>query len=324
MSGIPTTSEEHKNYTMLGRGPDSSRSFSAPNLSLLQLVRGRKYQRIEDIKRIATKKILDIIIMLPRNNALPYDELISEHAHLRLMLFDPDYYERSSVGSLINAGMAEAAGELVMVIWNGVHINFDATLIETIDRNILCHLPLIQNAKGTSIPSLFVPTPIRKGPRERFIEPLPLLPDEDIHSLLPYDYSGIYVKERFNRSGGFADDISHSYWQKLEFGYRAWLWGERLRYLPGFSLKYSEEKEAEESTPNEDYLRFYLRMIAVVYTGDRAILPLRQFWHYLRAGTRSIFGAWPRFIAERRWVRKYAYHYRSDAPQFVELWGEDI
>ena len=323
MNGTPITSKTHKNYTVLGRGPDSDRSTSS--LSVLQLLRGRKYQRIEDIRKIASGNFFDVIILLPRNDALPYEELVSEYSNLRLMFFDPDYYERSSVGALINAGMAEAAGELVLVSWNGIEINLNEAALAQIRPETLCYVPCVRNSMGAIIPSLHVPAKTGTEGKNRFIEPVAIVPDgREQQSLFPHDYSGIYVKERFDRCGGFDDRMRNTYWQKLEFGCRAWLWGERIEYLAEFQLRYTEEGITEESTPDEDYLRFYLKVIAVSYTGDHAVLFMRQFRHYLRAGKRNIFGALRRFIREKRWVQRHAYNYRFDILHLVELWGENL
>lgn len=320
MSGTPTIFETDKNYTVLGRGPEGGAS-----LSLVQLVRHRKYQRTEDIRKIASGDFADVIVILPRDTILPYEDLVAEYSNLRLLFFDPDYYRQSSIGVLINAGIAEADGEFVAVLWNGVNINLKPDLLKGLGQDILCYLPYVQDNKGRIIPSFFVPTPTEGGKREHFVEPHPILPGaEEEQSLFPYDYSGIYVKERFKRCGGFDNTMLNPYWQKLEFGYRAWLWGERMVHLPGFKIDYSEEMIVEESTPDEDYLKFYLRILAVMYTGDSAKLPMRRFLPYFRAGNKGLLSAWLQFMREKRWVKGHAFNYRLDAPQMVELWGEDI
>ncbi|MGI9255682.1 MAG: hypothetical protein ACR2PY_01960 [Salinispira sp.] len=323
MSGIPTIFDIRKNYTVLGRGPENR--ISRFGLSVLQLVRDRKYQRTEDIRKIASRNFSDVIVMLPRDNILPYEELVSEFSNLRLILFDPHFYRQSSIGALINAGIVEARCEFVALVWNGVNIVFDMKLLQHMDRETLCYLPYIQDNKGRIIPSFFVPTPTKEGRKEHFVEPQPILPSENENqSLFPCDYSGIYVKERFTRCGGFDAHMNNPYWQKLEFGYRARLWGERLQHLPGLKIEYAEELQPEETTPDEDYLRFYLRILAVLYTGDYAKLPIKKFWPYFRAGNCGIPAALRNFMRERHWIKKHAYNYRFDARQMVELWGENV
>jgi hypothetical protein len=325
MNGTRLTSEKSENYTVLGRGPDSSLLKKSRPVSLVNIIRGRKYQRLEDIRHLASLNYFDTIVMLPRDNALPYEELVSEFPNLRLFLFDPPLLEpRRSPGTLINLGIREAAGEVALFCWGGTGVSISQEAVAQLRSSVLCYVPQLRKPGGGLLPSMFVPAGQSEGASAAPIKPVPVIPDgRENESLFPPDYLGLYIKERFTRVGGYDESFSNPYWQKLEFGYRSRLWGERIAYLPGFRVDYHNEPEVEESTPDEDYLRLYLRTQAIRYTGDRAQLPAGRFWAYYRAGNSNLFQAWERFAGERRWVKKHRYHYRFDLRQLVELWGEE-
>jgi hypothetical protein len=325
MNGTRLTSERPDSYTVLGRGPDSSLLGNTRPISAVHIIRGRKYQRLEDIRHLASLKYFDTIVLMPRDNALPYEELVAEFPNLRLFLFDaPAFAGGRSPGSLINLGIREAAGEAVLVSWGGTTVNLEPDSVAGLSGSVLCYVPQLRKPGGALMPSMFVPAGDGQGGPGAPVKPVPVVPDgRENESLFPPDYMALYVKERFSRIGGYDEQFSNPYWQKLEFGYRSRLWGERMRYLPGFRIDYLNQPEVEESTPDEDYLRLYLRTIAIRYTGDRAYLPLGRFWPYYRAGNRNIIRAWESFARERAWVRKHRYNYRFDLRQLIELWGEN-
>lgn len=324
MSGIPSTFNSSRNYTVLGRGPAGRDNSMNYNISVIQLIRGRKYQRVEDIRRLAAKKIADTIVVMPRDASLPLDDLTSEFPHLRIVLFPREmYYDTASAGSLINISMGEAKRDLVCVIWNDMELHLSESAFRGLDPSVLCFLPLLKDSKGNPVPSLFVPAGNPSMKSLTFREPLGILPDgREQESLLAADYCGVYNRQRFIRSGGYDEELTNQHWQKLEFGYRSRLWGERFVSLNALRFQYLETISAEESTPDEDYLRFYLKTLAVRYTGDRAELPWGKFWPFYRAGRIGVFQALDQFRRLRKWVREHRYNFRWDVRQMIELWGE--
>ncbi len=290
----------------------------------MSIIRGRKYQRREDIQDLASLNYFDTIIMLPRDNALRYEELVADHPNIRLFLFDPGFFSTGgSAGTLINLGIREARGEAVLTVWGDSRPSLSDASLRQISSDVLCYAPMLRKPGASVLPSLFIPAKSPGNDPDRPVEPIPVIPDgREQESLFPSDNMALYIKERFLRVGGYDESFRNSYWQRLEFGFRSRLWGEKILYLNGLRVDYLNDPAVEISTPDEDYLKFYLRIMAIRYTGDKATLPVKRFWHFYRAGTVGLLKAWERFSMQRRWVHKHRYHYRFDVRQLVELWGE--
>jgi hypothetical protein len=76
----------------------------------------------------------------------------------------------------------------------------------------------------------------------------------------------------------------------------------------------------EDSTVEESYQRFYLKNIVPVYQGDRAHIPWRRFFRYLFGSGFDLPAAWEEFAEARRWVRRHAARFQSDAQTLMGLW----
>ena len=110
------------------------------------------------------------------------------------------------------------------------------------------------------------------------------------------------------------------YWQKLDFGLRSYLWGEEIRYEPGFHLRYSAEPAAEDSTPDAGYKLFYLKNLAVRFTGDTGIMPRSKFLKYALRSDTGFFYSWKEFREVRRWVTLNRYRFKTDASGLINQW----
>ena len=49
--------------------------------------------------------------------------------------------------------------------------------------------------------------------------------------------------------GGFDPGLANPYWQKLDFGFRAWLWGEEIRVAQALKVSYAEAPDARGRDP---------------------------------------------------------------------------
>ena len=123
-------------------------------------------------------------------------------------------------------------------------------------------------------------------------------------------------------SGGYDGGIANPYWQKLDFGFRSWLWGEEIRLSQALRVAYEEEPPTEDSTPDEDYKWFWLKNLAPVFRGDSAAIPPSRYWAYLRRRGGRPFAAAREFRAAADWVRTNRYRFRSGASSVVDLWEE--
>jgi hypothetical protein len=133
---------------------------------------------------------------------------------------------------------------------------------------------------------------------------------------------GVYDRERFIRLGGFDGTLKNTHWQFMDFGFRAWLWGEEIRSTQMVKISYDGEVPAADNTAEASYRRFYLKNLAPVFRGDYAHLPLRRFPGYFFRSGEDLFAAWEDFSAGRRWVSLNRYRWRNDARTITDRWDE--
>ena len=86
---------------------------------------------------------------------------------------------------------------------------------------------------GEELPTVLSPLPGAGGTFE--VQPSSAGAGEAA-TLAPWDYAGIYRKDKHLAIGGFDPRISESWWQKLDYGMRAWLWGEEIRVHPALKV----------------------------------------------------------------------------------------
>ena len=86
-------------------------------------------------------------------------------------------------------------------------------------------VPVARNTRMEPIPSWQSPA----WKRRRLSLSFRIPQKEGEPTLFPFDFCGIYNREKFAQSGGFDPAIANPYWQKLDFGVRCFLWGEHLR-----------------------------------------------------------------------------------------------
>ena len=242
--------------------------------------------------------------------------LVKKYPQVKFILL----HHKCSIGEMVNLGIAEAQAPLVCILHTDMHIPQQALssrLLERISQqHVLCTLPVLKNRRLETIPSLQVPVFIKKR-----LKPAPFHPLHDgMQSLFPFDYVGIYNKERFRFSGGYDPAIGSTYWQKLDFGLRAALWGEEILVNVALFFQYRAEVPIEETTPNTSYKIFYLKNIALDYRRDQARLGWRKFPHYFFASGTSMLRALQEFKTARQWVRQHRYRFKTDCQKLVAAW----
>jgi hypothetical protein len=106
----------------------------------------------------------------------------------------------------------------------------------------------------------------------------------------------------------------------MDFGFRAHLWGEEIRSTQLIRLSYNGEVPPQDSTVDENHLRFYLKNILPVFSGDAAHIPLRFFPGYFFHSGEDPFQAWDDFSDVRRWVKENKFRFRRDSRSLMDLW----
>ncbi|HUX19740.1 MAG TPA: hypothetical protein VMW69_00785 [Spirochaetia bacterium] len=293
---------------------DRTRKFPVA-LTLLLLNRGgRLYKNtfFTELERLGFSEILSV-----EGPAVSYDveTLARKFTSIRFLVL----HEAASRGEQINIGMDEANGEYVFVMWNDMKIapaSMTSRLIERVRENgSLCTVPLIQNQKLETIPTIMAPAFYNK-----MLKVLPLQPTADgMMSLFPFDYSGIYSKERFVLTGGYDYGLQSPYWQKMDFGFRSYMWGEKIGCNTSLRMSYLGEVPSEDATPDESYKYFFLKNLSIRFSADTGTLPYARFPEYwLKSG--GFFGAMHEFRRARRWVEINKFRFKQDARGITELW----
>jgi hypothetical protein len=182
----------------------------------------------------------------------------------------------------------------------------------------LCTVPVIQNARFETLPTLSAP-----AVKKNTVNTITFGPDKDgLPSLYPFDAVGIYDRDRFIKLGGFDGTLTSFHWQLMDFGFRSHLWGEEIKLSQNIKVTYEGVVPPENYTADSSSLRFYLKNLAPIFRGDYANIPLRRFPAYFRASGKDIFSAWDEFSEGRRWVKVNRFRFKSDARTIAELWND--
>lgn len=319
MSTIPTTLNDRAlPYTVIG-GPKGGGPGAGIPVSVLLLERGGRLYRsevFEELERLGFESVISVEEGPETGDA---SALAQRYPRTRFVILGG----AASPGERVNIGMREAQEPFVLVLWSDMRIQtagLSSRFFEKIAaHNRLCTPPYLQARKGELLPSAITPALERQSLRL-----IPFVPSADgAKSLYPFDYCGIYSREKFVLSGGFDGGISNPYWQKLDFGFRAWLWGEEIRLSQALRVGYEDEPPQEDATPDETYKWFWLKNLAPVFRGDSGAVPGRRYWSYLRSRKGNPFTALSEFKSAAEWVKLNRYRFRSDASSVVDLWEEE-
>jgi hypothetical protein len=226
-------------------------------------------------------------------------------------------------GQGINLAAAELHSPKFLVLWDdqrlpeaGLHTKVQKHWAEFAG---LLLVPELRDAAGREIPGVMVPT--LDGSHLKILA-LPA-EEEGVGTLFGQDYTGLYDREAFLRTGGFDADIGESYWQKLDWGFRCHLWGEDLLASRVFRVELRSPWPTEDQSARAGSLRFYLKNLAIRFAGDHAVLPWNRLFRYWRRSGSTLWACLAEFRQIRRWVAESRYRFRADARLLVERWGAE-
>jgi hypothetical protein len=303
-------------YAVIGGAPKARvRKYLFP-LTIVILNRGGKLFRENALDDLAEQADCEIISIEGPEAAPDIDALAKKYAAVRFLLLQGE----TTTGEKVNLGIEEAQSKLVFVVSSDMHIPrsvISPRILEKIEaRELLCTLPVLKNARLETVPSLQVP-----GYFSRSLKIMPWNPLYDgMKSVFPFDYAGIYHKEKFRFSGGYDGRLRSPYWQKADFGFRSCLWGEELAVNTSIFCQYRREVKVEDNTPDESYKYFYLKNISVEFRRDRGVLGYRKFPTYVFKSGSGFPRAFREFREARRWVWENRYRFKTDARDLVEVW----
>lgn len=310
MSTIPSTSNP-PTYTVIGGEFDDD---PGKRISVIVVGKSDRLSRSEHLGSLVDQGFRDIIAV--EGPAVPYDleALAKGLRYVRFLTVHEDY----SDGRRINLAMSETRHRWVLVIaasTDVVRFPFGAASLQE-RADFVCLAPQLLDDEGNVVPTMV--SPAFRGRRLRLVY---LQPNTDgAPTLFPFNYFGLYDRERFFSVEGYDEQMTDSHYQKLDFGFRAHLWGERIRFDQRIQLRYRHTPVTEDTTPNQDYNRFFLKNLAVRFDRDRGLLPSSQLLPYLfRSGDRFSQGI-RNFREVRAWVRKHQYRFTLEARGLTDLW----
>jgi hypothetical protein len=230
-----------------------------------------------------------------------------------------------NIGEQINLAAAEVDSPLFLVLRSDMKIIAGGTARRLAEREIertdeekrICTVPLIVNSNYEPLPTIASPFTKKRKMRTHLLEPQ----HEGDFCLYPFGGIGIYDLERFIRIGGYDTTINKVYWQLMDFGFRSFLWGEKIKVNLQLKICFDGIMPAEETTVEENYRRFNLKNLAPVYKKDHAHLPYFRFPFFFGNSGLDIFSALKEFKEGRKWVKKNKYRWKFDARGVINNWS---
>ncbi|MBQ6905347.1 MAG: hypothetical protein IJQ27_04660 [Spirochaetia bacterium] len=224
-------------------------------------------------------------------------------------------------GEQINIGISAASYPFVVVIWNDMQLKtlFSPQFISEVeDSGVVCSVPMLYSRHGDLIPS--IPTPASSM---RTVKTIPMTAIETgTRALYPFDYAGIYNKKLFLHAGGYDNDINSSFWQKMDFGFRNWLWGERIVLNASLRIYYTCDFQQDDQTIDQGYRRFYLHNLAVRIKDNLAYLPKTGVFSYIFRSGEGPMVALSEYKEAASWIDQNSTRFMQSGRTLVERWNQ--
>ncbi len=317
MNIIPTTFKNiNTSYTIMG-GKKTGRiqKYLYP-VTFIILNRRGKFYREKLINEIYTKSNAEILYIVSGASVYSLDALVKKYPDIRVVLIK----ERVNEGERINIAIDEARSRFCFVLWDDMMLPSVSNIFKRVNQkdslDALCIVPLLKTKKLDTVPSIMVP-----GFMKKELKVFNWLPTKNgMLTIFPFDFCGLYDKEKFLLFGGFDFTFNNPYWQKLDFGFRTYMWGEQITCDTSILVNYLEDPIGEDNTPDESYKYFYLKNIAVRFKRDIGVLPLSKLFPYIFKSDTGPLYAIHEFNKVRKWVRINRYRFKQDILRVVDLW----
>ncbi|PIE04205.1 MAG: hypothetical protein CSA76_05360 [Spirochaetales bacterium] len=304
-------------YTVVGGGLLDKSVQDRPGLSIILLNRGNRQFRSDLFEELCKLGAYEVISL--ESAPCPYDvePLVKRHERLRFMIFS----RQSSDGARIDAAMREALSSHVFVIRGDLSLSAagisSRVFSKIAERGCLCTVPVFYDSSGELLPTALYPAVIN---RTEFETAVVLPPEGQTSTLAPWDFCGIYRRKAHQALGGFDASIREPWWQKLDYGLRAWLWGEKIRTHSALKMEYVGSVPAEDASAGPGYRRFFLKNLGVHMRGGSASLPLGSWRAYRRSSGDSASSARAEWKEIQQWVRNNKLRFTCDVKALSAFW----
>ncbi len=317
MNTIPTTFKQLRvPYAVVGGEKIDRKTRPPAEISLLLLSRSSRVYLSEIIAQLDKSGMEEVLVIESSADQYEMEGLSAKYPRIRFILLQGE----CSPGEQINIGVHESHGKAVLVLWDDMRLYPPLVPLRLMDRfaesGLLCVVPLLQNQKRETLPTIQAPAYFRRQLKMIRLQPA----SDGMKSLYPFDYVGVYHKERFIKTGGFDPTISRPHWQKMDFGFRTHMWGEKIECSTGFRLQYLQDPMTENETPDAGYRRFFLKTLGVRFHRDSGRLPGSRFLPFFFRSGLPLFQALREYREVRDWVEVNRYRFNMDARSVTELW----
>ncbi|MBI9108327.1 MAG: hypothetical protein JEZ04_16390 [Spirochaetales bacterium] len=316
MNTTPITIDK-VNYTVVGGKREPSLRRHSPLISIVLLSRAGRVFKAEALSVLSKLNVYEIISIEGEGAGWDVEALSVRFSEIRFVRI---HKKNITEGEKINIGIEESQARFILVLYDDMSVasgGISERLLERITGSeAVCTVPLIQSRKQSTVPTIMSPAFMRNTLK---IVQLPPAVD-GMDSLFPFDFCGIYNRELFTQLGGFDKRITGKWWQKLDFGFRAHMWGEKIQCSTSFRIKYLDEIPEESITPDQSYRFFYLKNLTVRFDGDTGSIPAGRFPAYHLKSGESFFTSLKEFREAREWVENNKYRFRMEARSITEIW----
>ncbi len=315
MNTIPLTFSEHQ-ISRMELGGQINTSQSLLNISVVLLNSSGSHLRTQVLENLISSGFKSVISVEPNSESFNLEDMTQHFPTVKFII--PQ--EPCTDGELINMCMGEVDTKWVMVLRDSLYIPqalITKNLLENITKSdCYCIVPRFSLESGESI-SISVEPHAYKG-HFKMVQTMSI--SDEMQTLFPYDYMGIYDREKFILLGGFDYTIKNPYWQNADLAIRSWLWGERTEITTKLSIQFLNEPLPVDVRNDLGYLRFYLKNLAPIFKIDHAEISNLSFFHFFIRSSCGIFEAISQFKEAKKWVQKCKYRFKFDAQYLIENW----
>jgi len=316
MNTTPITIDK-VNYTVVGGKREPELRRKPPLISIILLSRAGRVFKAEALTTLSRLNVYEIISIEGGGAGWDVESLSVRFPEIRFIKIHKD---KITEGEKINIGMEESQASFVLVLYDDMSVasgGISQRLLERITASpAVCTVPLVQSRKQSTVPTIMSPAFMKNALK---IVQLPPAVD-GMDSLFPFDFCGIYNRELFTQLGGYDKRITGRWWQKLDFGFRTHMWGEKIQCSTALRIKYLDEIPEESITPDHSYRFFYLKNLTVRFNGDTGSIPAGRYPAYHVQSGESFFTSLKEFREARKWVEDNKYRFRMDAKSITEIW----
>ncbi|HET6451801.1 MAG TPA: hypothetical protein VFI08_10835 [Spirochaetia bacterium] len=283
-------------------------------LTLVVLGRGDRLFKNDLIADLLARQLGELLWVETAEGSADVEPLSREFPQVRFLLVTGS----RTPGDRVNIGIEEARAPLVMVMWSDTRLaDFPAGEVSAIEKSgVLCTVPVALTGKGETVPSW--QAPLWKS--RRFSPAYHLPRTEGQRVLYPFDYCGLYHRLKFSQTGGFDPSVPNSYWQKLDFGLRSFLWGERLAGTLKIGVTYTGSLPQQDTTPDAGYKKVWLKNLAVRTRREMGVLPAWRLLDYMTHSDTGPLVSVKEFRVARAWVHRHRFRFRRDPRELTDAW----